>query len=194
MYQGAASKRGGNATSAEAIPMQLDDVKTCVEIVQGIMTSMGILAAGIWSFYTFVLGRSFAPNVQISFEMKQVVNLASAKGAVVSVTIRNVGKTKVRKKNCWIAATPISTDIPRLPALSRIDDALEFGLGKAKVYPIFTEHTWLEPGEEAMDEVLFALGGSSTFKVSAIFVGHKKKWASSVILDAEIARQESARG
>ena len=170
--------------------MQPGDLKTWVEIVEGVVTSIGILAAGIWSFYVFVLGRSFAPNVQIRFRMRHPVDTTDRAGVIVSITIKNVGKTRVKKEDCWVALVPIALALSKNSApatLTRIDSPLEFDLSKAKVYSIFTDHTWLEPDEEATEDVLITLGKSPVFKVAGVFIGHRKKWASSAILDTRSA-------
>lgn len=169
--------------------MQLSDLKTWVEIVQGLVTTLGVLVAGIWSFYVFVLGRSFAPNIQIRFDLKQVVDLANGKAAVVSVKIKNIGQTRIRKKGCYIATTSVANSQLNLPELSRLDVSLDFS--HAKVYPIFDEHTAFEPAEEATEDALFVLGKSPTFKVGVLFAGHPKRfWSSSAILDIRMVEKQ----
>lgn len=164
--------------------MTPDDLKTLIEIVQGAVTSVGILAAGVWSFYVFVLGRSFSPNIRIETKLKKMIRLQHYKSAIVTITIKNIGKSRVQKENCWLATCPLeSSSEPAVPILSRIDSPLEFGLSESKLYPIFNEHTWFEPDEETTEDVLLALGETKVFKVGVVFVGQKKKWASSTILE-----------
>ena len=174
--------------------MTPDDLKTWVEIIQGMVTTVGIIAAGIWSFFTFVLGRSFAPNMQITFELKQVVDLKERKAAIVSVKIRNIGRTRVRKKRCYIATASVtdSSDASDIPEFSRLDESLEFSV--AKVYRVFDAHTTLEPDEGAIEDVLFALGQSPTFKVGLIFTDKRNNsWISSAILDVRTLQKQEAQ-
>ncbi len=172
--------------------MSLSDLKTWVEIVQGIVTALGVIVAGIWSFYVFVLGRGFAPNIQIQFELKQVVDLLDGKGAIVLVKIKNIGRTRIRKDACFIATALVPKDQRDLPELGRIDVPLKFS--EAKVYPVFDTHTSFEPNEEATEDVLFALGKSPTFKVGVIFVDHRKKaWSSNAILDTRMVKRRSEK-
>jgi hypothetical protein len=169
-----------------------DDIKTWVEIVQGIATTVGIVAAGIWSFFTFVLGRSFAPNMQITFELKQVVDLKQRQAAIVLVKIKNIGKTRVRKKRCYIATALVadSGSGSDIPELTRLDESLDFST--ARVYRIFDAHATLEPDEGASEDVLFALGESPAFKVGLIFTDRRNNsWISSAILDIRTLRAEN---
>jgi hypothetical protein len=171
--------------------MPLDDLKKWVEIIQGAITSIGILVAGIWSFFVFVLGRSFAPNIKINFELKKVINMVDGKAAIISVGIKNVGKTKVLKKNCYVAIEPIPTHRQNLPELSRIDESLDFI--KAKTYQIFDSHTSFEPDEEATEDVVIAVDKLPAFKIAVMFIDYRNKgWSSTSILDirdvAEISK------
>jgi hypothetical protein len=172
--------------------MEPGDLKTWMDILQAAVTTVGILAAGIWSFFTFVVGRTFAPNMQITFDLKQVVDLQDRKAAIVSVKIKNIGRTRVRKKRCYIATASV-TDGSRagdMPEFSRLDESLDFSA--AKVYRVFDAHSTLEPAEEATEDALFALGPSPTFKVGLIFTDKRNNsWISSAILDVRtLQRQE----
>lgn len=168
--------------------MNLDDLSKWAEIVQSVATTLGIIAAGTWSFFVFVLGRSFAPNIRVQFKLQQVVDFENGKGAVISVTIKNIGKTRVLKESCYIATEFLSAK-PKLPELSRLDSSLDFA--NAKTYRIFDEHTSLEPDEEATEDVLFTLGETPIFKMGVIFIdSHKKGWSSNTIIDTRIAEQK----
>jgi len=45
--------------------MEMSEIKIVVEIVQGLLTSIGILGAAVWSIFVFGLGRNFAANIVI---------------------------------------------------------------------------------------------------------------------------------
>lgn len=174
--------------------MTPEEVKTYVEIIQGLVTTIGIIAAGIWSFFTFVLGRSFAPNMQITFDLKQVVDLKDGKAAIVSVKIKNIGRTRVRKRRCYIATTSITdgSNAGDMPEFSRLDESLDFST--AKVYRVFDAHSTLEPAEEATEDALFALGQSPTFKVGMIFTDKRhNSWISSAILDVRTLQKHKTQ-
>lgn len=181
------------ATATPKPTSQLDDLKTSTEIMEAIVKSAGILAAGIWSFYVFVLGRSFAPNVRMSFRLRHAVDTPDRRAAVVSITIKNIGKTKVRKESCWIFLIPIALDLnPDAISPIRLDSPLDLTVSGAKAYSVFTEHTWLEPGEKATEDVVIALGESPVFKIAAVFAGRRKKWTASAVLDAQVTEESKS--
>lgn len=86
----------------EQLTDQLINLRTYAQIIRDLVTALGILFAGGFSFYTFILGRTFAPNVQMQFALKQVINSADGKVAVVSVKVKNTGQTDVRTERCSI--------------------------------------------------------------------------------------------
>lgn len=176
--------------------MTPDELKTWVEIVQGIVTCVGILAAGIWSFFTFVLGRSFAPNIQIQFDLKQIISLMDGRAAVVTVRIKNIGRAKVRKLSCHIASTDVvvSTRSAALPLLSRLDTPLDYSQAEVNVYRILETHSFLEPGEETNEDVLFKLGESPILKVGVLFTDlANTNWSSTAIFDIQDIGQAATK-
>jgi hypothetical protein len=168
--------------------VQLDNIKTCIEIGQALVTMLGIMAAGVWTYYTFFLGRRFAPNVQARFEVKQVFDWTSYRTVIVSVKLKNIGRTRVKKQGCYLTVTPV---IPKerfdLP-ISRVDASLDTQ-SNWKEYPFFKDHTWLEPDEEVTGDAVFALGKPDVtmFRIKLEFVGHDKTWSSSVLVDTQAA-------
>lgn len=137
------------------------------------MTALGILIAGGFSFYTFVLGRTFAPNVQMQFALKQVINSADGKVALVSVKVKNSGRTDVRKEDCLFyhnlapGNPPGSLALAELERLNANDvDPLAPGM---KPKNMFDDLEGLEPGEEKAEEFVVYLGQSVVFKVFGSF-------------------------
>ena len=64
-------------------------------VIRNIIYTLAAIVAGVWTYYTFVKGRTFKPKVTVS------VNLKSVSGeyneiAIISVKFRNDGKSKVR--------------------------------------------------------------------------------------------------
>ncbi len=175
--------------------MGLEDIKTWVEIVQSVVTTIGLLAAGIWSYYTFVRSRAFAPNVKIEFALKSVVELDQAQGVIIAVKVRNIGKTKVDRSVCLVTVQAVVE--PRVIAgrvefirIDQLDD--QASDATKRDYSILDNHGYLEPGEHVEEDMLFLLGKSPVFKVSAWFRdtrGHL--WYSNAILDARQAKPKT---
>jgi hypothetical protein len=162
----------------------LDNIKLVTQILQNIITSIGIIAAGLWSYYTFVRGRSFAPNVKIEFSLKQITEIDGKKLATISITLKNTGRTRINKDNCWLSIGQINIKSDETFTIIRQDESLDISLSQSKVYPIILDHHWLEPNEEVREDLLFDIGSANFVKVGIIFLNKKnEKWASNVILN-----------
>jgi hypothetical protein len=64
---------------------------------QSWLTALGIIIAASWALYIFFVSRSNIGVVQILIEPKCFMMSGESIGAVVSVTIKNVGRTRVGK-------------------------------------------------------------------------------------------------
>jgi hypothetical protein len=169
---------------------QYKDVETLVKIGQGLVTTLGILVAGTWALYTFVLGRSFAANVQIQFEPVHLIELMNNKVAVVSVNAKNIGRTRVEVTEVWFSVAALTDEELNKEPLTQIPTKL--GKGR-RTYQMFTELLALEPEEEKAEDIVFALGQYSKVKVQVFFSGEVRyvplgrrgvvDWTSRAILD-----------
>jgi hypothetical protein len=169
---------------------QFKDVETLVNISQGLVTTLGILVAGTWALYTFVLGRSFAANVQIQFEPVHIIELASNKVAVVSVKAKNIGRTRVDVTEVWFSVAAVTDEELNKEPLTQIPTTV--GKGR-RTYQVFTELLALEPEEEKAEVIAFALGQYSKVKVQVFFSGEVRyvplrrhdvvDWTARAILD-----------
>lgn len=172
--------------------LNLDQVKILTDIAQNVIATLAIVIAGVWGFYTFVLGRAGAPNIQIQVELRRVIDLPAGRAAIILVTTKNIGRTRVWKKRCYIAASAISLN-ERLSTtcgleLRRID--APFDVSKAMIYSIFESHSCFEPGESSNTEILFALSDSPAFKVWVEFIDrHNIGWSSDALVDIRPAQQ-----
>ncbi len=174
---------------------------TTVDILQGLVTIAGILIAGAWGLYVFVLGRSYTANVQIQFDLKQVVELTNSKAAVVSIKVRNAGRTRVKKSLVQLRVQPITDEELDRPGLMLVPTSVD--LLKAKGYPIFRELAALEPDEEVAEDVILAMAHYSRAKVEVHFVGRvfrvifgrgdEVAWVARGMLDTQMV-EEGERG
>jgi hypothetical protein len=189
---------------AVVLSAQLTELATTVDILQGLVTIAGILIAGAWALYVFVLGRSYTANVQIQFGLKQVVELANSnntKIAVVTIRMKNAGRTRVKKGFVQLNVQPITDDELDRPGLMLVPTSLD--LHKAKGYPIFRELAALEPDEEVVEDVMLAMGHYSKLKVEVYFVGSvfriifgrgdNLSWVARGILDTQMVDGEERR-
>jgi hypothetical protein len=165
--------------------VDVSDLKTWTEIIRNTITALAILLGGLWALYVFVLARTTTANVQVDFALKQVINLANGwKVAVVSVKLKNTGRTQIFKQECETSITPVISlpsngDGPNLvpmplPIIYRENrpDTQRWG--------IFEKLESLQPDEEAVEDVLFSWSGSlklldstPTFMMEVRFVGRE---------------------
>jgi len=154
--------------------------KDWAEGIQAAVTAVGIIAAGWWASYVFFVSRSNIGVVQVLIEPKGLMTSGESVGAIVSVTIKNVGRTRVGKSVARIRAAPLT------------EDQLELSMAGAGMMPaavpstpaelgtvLFSKHATeveeavdaLEPGQETSEEVVIRLGDAQVARVEAVFIG-----------------------
>src|SRR5262245_61431711 len=87
--------------------MKPDEFKVWIEIINGIVTILAILAGGVWTFLIFVLGRSHAPNVQITIQCLQIIPATEKNLILLAVKAKNIGQILVNKERCHLFLAPI---------------------------------------------------------------------------------------
>lgn len=180
---------------------------SAVDVVQGLVTTAGILVAGVWAVYVFVLGRSFSANVHMHFELERIMDPPGARVAVIAVKAKNVGRTRVRKSSVHIHIEPLADGDLDQPPLALVSGKLD--LTRMRRYPIFEDLVALEPDEEVAEDVMFSLGPHSRLKVEVRFVGRvvlgrfsrafgggrgDPSWISRGVLDLAAAEQDGDGG
>lgn len=193
-----------------------DDLKSWIDMVQSLLTTLGLLIGGLWVLYIFVLGRSYMAHVQIQVDLKYVPDLVGDRGVVVSVKLKNIGRTRVRKAVCAMSMMLLSDQRLNLlkprpefvahrpeAALKLINTSLNRQEGfPSKEHPIFHRLVGLEPDEEATEDFIFFLGETSIVKVDVIFTGtvfassgplfrgRRRTWGAHTILDTRAINDE----
>jgi len=154
----------------------LEQIRAAAQSFQGVMTGLGIMVGGLWAFWTFVLGRSFAGNIRIWFELKNILHLPEGKVAVVSVKAKNIGRTQVLikrkdegKDEAAIRFLPIAFDSFSLRRPRVIPTSVDFS--QARSYSIFPHVQALEPDEDVDTDIPLAFGPNSTLIVNLEFTG-----------------------
>jgi len=163
--------------------ISVDELKTWFAVIQSFITILSIIIVGIWSFYNFVLGRSFAPNIQIEYTLKKIIQIEDTKIAILNIVAENIGKSHVNKKNCYISITPLTFLQSELRDFVKINSQ-EYH-GNTKTYPIFRDHVALEPNEKATEDIIFVVGDALMLRLQATFMSRSKCWISSAIVELE---------
>ena len=177
--------------------MELSDWVDISDIVNNVTSSIGVLVAGIWVFYTFILGRSFSANIKIESEIKQVVKISASNDVqfIVRIALQNIGKTKVEKEECFVYLVPAlmsSRNNGSFGVIQRVDPSFKkIMLLNPEKFEILENNDWLEPGEEVTDEVLLQTN-AEIIKMVVIFIGkkylfHKREhWMYSTFLEQDM--------
>jgi hypothetical protein len=104
---------------------------------------------GAWTVLNYLRGRTFKRRLELTVT-GQVTSEGDLHFLSVTATIKNVGlsKAKIFQKGTWVRIYRLRSKANR----EKLSVPSETLLGTA---PIFTEHDWVEPGEQVSD-VLFA--------------------------------------
>jgi hypothetical protein len=142
--------------------MQLSDVKTVVDIISGVLTIVAVVAAAIW----FLVSRSLAGNLQMTVDLSKVVDLADRRLAIVRVRVKNIGKTKVKKRACQMAIAEVSSPNPSPATIKIVSPFITY----KDPYPILESTVELEPNEETFEDIGLAISGSPIIAVAVRFI------------------------
>ena len=75
------------------VPTDIDRLSKTASLLRDFLNIFGIIIAGLWSYYIFIKGRTFAPRARLSINVKEVS--PTHQMAIVRFKIENIGKTKL---------------------------------------------------------------------------------------------------
>jgi len=122
-----------------------------LDISEKIVKIAAILTGGVWTYYTFIRGRTYRPRLETSVT-GETVRRGGQTYVIARLNIRNLGTAKVDIKqegtglrilSCDLC---VSTSAPGEPKLTRL-----------VTLPVFKHHKWIESSETIRDEVLYVL-------------------------------------
>lgn len=175
----------------------LSNVAIAASLASTLITAAAVLAGGVWAYFKFARGRTFKPRVE--FE---------AAGTWCVINGRNFLKCSIRLKNIGLSKLPMIDEkvIARICKLDQSDLKSVPGLVMWKEignpHILFKEaevegddlqpHSWLEPGEFVLDELLFDWGTSEPCPIMIELRASIKHWVShEVVSDRYIILPES---
>jgi hypothetical protein len=149
------------------------DVKTAIEEVNNVVTSAAVVVGGIWAYFKFIRGRTFAHRA----ELEVTPSLDQSTGTSylsVAVTLKNTGLSKL----------PLNANMKAVRLSGIAGDASD-GLRRATWQRILTSptletHAWLEAQETVTDTVVYSLhvldveGPRAVYQIEAI-VGSRRR-------------------
>ncbi|GAC1349137.1 MAG: hypothetical protein NVS4B7_19000 [Ktedonobacteraceae bacterium] len=158
--------------------MKPNEVLIWVQIVNGLVATLAIIAAGWW----FIWRRSLAGTLQITLTLIDVGLVKNTQIAVVRVQLKNVGLTKIEKDYCAsvVEATSLWPDLEPLSIVPK--ERLNYSQGRR----IFSSLTEIEPNEETFEDVVIILNGSTFFTIGVFFSkkGTSEAWQAIAVFNA----------
>ena len=135
------------------------DLKTATDVASNIVTSLAVLVGGVWAYFKFIKGRTFAHRAELDVSP----SLETSAGSLylsVTVTLKNTGLSKL----------PLNDNM-KVVRLLGIAHASDGAVSSAKwerilTMPILDQHAWLEAQETVTDTVVYSLHSRTDGKVS----------------------------
>jgi hypothetical protein len=132
-------------------------LKDLVDIIQGSITTLAILAGGLWGYLKVIRGRLYRPRLEPTVSGR-LIKLGDAPYAIVKLSVKNVGLSRVQldKGLSTLEIEAYSTS----SNLGKFHRASTSSLG---VINVLRRHDWVEPGECIVDEETVALPKEELF-------------------------------
>jgi hypothetical protein len=129
------------------------DLKTATDVVDNIVTSSAVVIGGVWAYFKFVRGRTFARRAELDIS-PALEQSADSLYLAVTITLKNTGLSKL----------PLNKDMKVVRLFGIVDEA-DRNLSASEwkrisTLPILDQHDWLEAQETVTDMVIYSLQGS----------------------------------
>jgi hypothetical protein len=152
------------------------------DLVSNVITSLGLLAAGLWALFTFVLFRSGVTNLDIKIDPEVQPFLRDVRMLLVTIVLRNTGQVMIEagSEGCrlWVRRLPVDTPrdqplnldsgelvINGLDLLAEYDKSFPYEIEPGAEYHEFCAVP-VAPGELLAIRATFYLGGKEDDAIS----------------------------
>jgi len=161
--------------------VKLGDILTLVQIINGIVVILGILGTAWLSF----VGRFFAGTIQISLTLMSVTKVNNTRTAIVRVQIKNLGRSRITKGECYIATKVVNVHYDYSEPINIISPKEGFNYSQAR--RIFASLTVIEPNGEVFEEVVLALKEPTFFTMGVRFIkrGTFEAWEAIAVFNTD---------
>ena len=159
--------------------VKMDDIKTFLDLINGIFTILAFLAAAWW----FLFRRALAGTLQITLNLIDVATVNHTPIAVLQVKLKNVGQTRIVKDYCACRVEEVEV-WPESKALDVISkEPINYSLG----VEIFKSQVEIEPNEETSEDVVIVLKELSLFRVGVWYKkrGTSEAWQATATFNAD---------
>jgi hypothetical protein len=151
----------------------LAEAKDAAAVLQSLVTVAAFLFGGAWAYFKFVKGRVFTTRLEPVIEGR-IVSYGARSVAVLRVSIRNVGLSKVN-----IDGDESTIEVLGFPADSYVAEFHSSYDTKFGVIRALTTHSWIEPGELIVEDRIVTLPPTELFALKVhlrILQSHRSSW------------------
>jgi hypothetical protein len=164
--------------------MALDDWDKVFSILSNLATIVALVLGGIWTYYTFIKGRTLTPHLEPKV-YGRVLKKEEEKYLLATIQIKNIGATRVDiERSGTVLVVYLYRANIKNPA--REDDLWERFY---KAPPILTNHYWIEPNETIEEPALIPLPAidSAIYKIRLRVNSTKTTWTADTIIEGVAA-------
>jgi hypothetical protein len=162
-------------------------IGTIASVANEIVTSTAIIVGGVWTYFKFIKGRTFAHRAELDISASFVSNNANLYLSI-SVVFKNTGSSQL----------PLNPDM-KVIRLFRMSDNSHGGIHAAdweriSTVSILDQHDWLEAQETVSDTLIYCLSssdktGHGVFQIEALVAAPRRlitrkgtQWQSRIVV------------
>jgi hypothetical protein len=138
------------AHSSASAATGVDTFKTWADVTETIITTLAVIAGGIWAYFKFAKGRTFKPRLAIEIS-GQWLKIDRKQWLHARIRVKNIGASDVMLQQ---RGTVLEVRI-LAPIQKASPDYAKWKRECSCV--ILDEHAWIEPGETVSDDLLLNL-------------------------------------
>jgi hypothetical protein len=126
------------------------DLSSVTQVASNVATSIAVVIGGIWAYFKFIRGRTFAHRAELDVSS----SLEESSGSlylIATVTLKNTGLSKL-PLNSNLKAIRLSGMANGVP-----DNAYIPEWERIVTVPVLDQHQWLEAQETVIDKMVYCL-------------------------------------
>ena len=156
------------------------------DAVAALTQALAILLGGLWAYFKFVRGRTFAHRLELGIDASTVAT-AQGTGLKVTATVKNVGLTKLTLRLATLSLSTMRTT------------GAEIEESEYQRTRVFAKHQWIEANETITDEALLLVPAEpdlvgARLELEAIesqrWRGGGLAWQATTVVQRELTEEE----
>jgi hypothetical protein len=145
-------------------------------LLESVLTSLAILAGGVWAYFHYFKGRTFHERLEPSIT-GEILDQQSYSLLRITLKVCNVGLSKIPilQEGSALRFFSLNSVMP--------ESVTEAPWLRRRTFSIMEGHDWVEPGEVVYDEYLFALPERPVaMKAEVVLVSKKHRWVARAVI------------